>query len=173
MSNKFSGDIIDRTDKRRRLIAGIIGISVAALYHFGIISGPHKGVSDMIAVSSIMLATTGVFIGLLVGEVKNSEFFRKVTKVRKSDEFFCFLLMKTRNIFIENIIFILLTLSFDFIKPFSWKIGSVNLMIYIKSLVVLIWIYLLLLSLWDLFYVVDCITNIMANKKKEDVGTTD
>ncbi|UJS06910.1 hypothetical protein L3C06_09885 [Lacticaseibacillus paracasei subsp. paracasei] len=153
------GDFTDKINVLRWLIAMIISSFIGIFYYYGKLKSIRAGSSDMIAISSIILATAGIFIGLLIGERHSSEFFKETDKVSKSQDFFGALIRKIRTIFIEDIVFIVITVSFDFIPSLGVKL--------INTLVLVVWASIFLVSMWDIYYVVDVISKIMLKKHKK------
>ena len=152
------GDLTDKVNILRWLIAVVVSAFFSTFYYYGKLKSIRAGSSDMIAISSIILATAGIFIGLLIGERHSSEFFKEADKVSKAQDFFDSLIKKIRTIFVEDIIFIVITVSFDFIPSLEMKL--------INALILVAWASIFLVSMWDIYYVVDVISKIMLKKHK-------
>ena len=67
------GDLTDKVNILRWLIAVVVSAFFSTFYYYGKLKSIRAGSSDMIAISSIILATAGIFIGLLIGERHSSE----------------------------------------------------------------------------------------------------
>ena len=68
------GDLTDKVNILRWLIAVVVSAFFSTFYYYGKLKSIRAGSSDMIAISSIILATAGIFIGLLIGERHSSIF---------------------------------------------------------------------------------------------------
>lgn len=154
-----SGDFTDKVNILRWPIGLVVSGIIGLFYYYGKLKSVRAGSSDMIAISSIVLATAGIFIGLLIGQRNSSAFFKEADKVSKSSCFFEALIKKIRIIFIEDIIFIVITVSFDFIP--SLGVRTIN------TAILIVWSSIFLVSMWDIYYVVDVISNIMLKKQKK------
>lgn len=130
----------------------IVGIF---FYCKGYLKSIRFGISDTIAVSSIILGILGVFIGILIGQRENSKFFKATQRNDLGKNFFVKLMAKIRNQFFYNIVFIVFTLLCDFLPV---GINSV-----LKIFFLVIWFWLFMVILWGVFYIVSVIVDISIN----------
>ncbi|MBT9655996.1 hypothetical protein [Lactiplantibacillus plantarum] len=143
------GNRIDKFNVVNYGVFGIFSIASVILYRNGFLKSVRFGISDTITVSSIILGILGIFIGILIGQHENSNFFRAVKRAGRDKEFFGNLMMKIRNQFFFNIVFIIFTLLCDFLPA--------GMNILLKSFFLFLWVWLFMVTLWGVFYIVDTI----------------
>lgn len=168
LSGKCDFDIIDFIEKGKYIIS--IGISVFFSFcyvNFKFINSIRIGVSDIISISSILLAVLGVFIGLLIS-LRDSDFMKKIDIYMKEGETaFNYLLTYIKKQFIINLIFVFITAMIDFIPAVTNAL--------LKGTLIAIWFGLLCLTLWGTFYIVNIIVKLELNdyksSKKDDNST--
>ncbi|VDG20641.1 hypothetical protein MUDAN_BIHEEGNE_02250 [Lactiplantibacillus mudanjiangensis] len=153
-----NGNRIDKFNIINYGVFGVFSVLGASLYAKGCLKSVRLGVSDTITVSSIILGILGVFIGILIGQHENSKFFKAAKKANRDKDFFGSLMIKIRNQFFLNVVFIMLTLICDFLP------SGMNLML--KLVFLFFWIWLFMVTLWGVFYIVDTIVVISINDTK-------
>lgn len=126
-------------------------------YAKGMLRSIRLGIGDSITISSIFLGILGVFIGVLIGEKKNSKFFKAASEAGK-DNWYPNLMRNIERQFLVNVLFIAYTFLYDFLPPFSH--------LYIKTILIAVWIGMFILTLWGVFYVVDTIVNICISESR-------
>lgn len=142
---------IDFTEKFKIFIFLVISAIFAIIYVKGRFKSIRNCTSDVIAISSIILGILGVFIGLLIS-MKSSDFIKKLNKNLSKGNVFEYLLKYIRKQFCINLVFVFSTVMIDFAPSIS------NLIL--KGILITIWLFLFLLTLWGSFYAVDMIAKI-------------
>ncbi|WP_428958048.1 hypothetical protein [Levilactobacillus brevis] len=156
----FKSRLIDFINRWRYVVALLFSILFGIVYIKGLVKSMRLSTADILTVSSIILGILGVFIGLLIS-MQSSLFFEKLklfstysnhtTEENKFDAF-KYLVSYLRNAFMKDVFFVAITVMIDFVP------SGTNL--YIKLPLIVFWTWLLLISLWEVFYSVDYIVKI-------------
>lgn len=156
----FRSKLIDYINKWRYLLGLLISIFIGYIYIKGWVKSIRLSVADILTVSSIILGILGVFIGLLIS-MQSKEFLKKlkiysefVSKENETNfDAFNYLVKYMRNAFMKDVFFIVITVIVDFVP------SGINC--YIKIPLIIIWSWLLIISLWEVFYSIDLIVKIV------------
>lgn len=153
-------DFLDRFNIYHNEYLVLICLVFVGLYMTRIFSTVRNAVSDTITFSSIILGIIGVLIGILMGLEENSRFFKKSQKFNKDVLVYNSLMKKMGAAFLTNIIFIAFTVGFDIIPPTD--------ILMIKSVVLTVWGFLFLKTIWQTCYLVIIIVKIATFIEKDN-----
>lgn len=145
-------DFLDKINIYHNEYLILICIVFVGLYMTRIFSTVRNAVSDTITFSSIILGIIGVLIGILIGLEENSRFFKKAKNFNKDGLVYNSLMKKMGTAFLTNIIFIAFTVGFDIIPPTN--------ILTIKSVVLTVWGFLFLKTIWQVCYLIIIIIKI-------------
>ncbi len=143
---------LDKLNLFHSEIAVFLCLTFSIIYHYHMFATVRNALSDTIALSSIILGIIGVLIGILIGLSEDSDFFKKAAKYGKSTFYYNSLMGKMKVAFLTNIIFVSMTVFFNFILPSSLDL--------LKIPAIFIWSFLFMKILWQVTYLILVIISI-------------
>lgn len=146
------GDCVDKINGFINEISLLMCIIFAFFYQNNSFVSIREAVSDTISLSSIILGVLGVLLGLLVSLQEDSPFFKKAKEIGNDTFYFKELIIKLRDSFIINMIFVVYTLFFNLLPPTE--------VIFLKIIFISCWFFLFIRIIWQVIFLIIIISKI-------------